>query len=156
VLVDKNTWFNLDTSCLWTNLQISLQKALNLLSANDAMHHLRAEHSSSSCTTGKEMGLANIYVQDAISTTSEKLRLSSNIPWVSDHTYLPSQLSTYASDCRKRVQPSADYSGTSDDQFGCQYPKGSCSGSETGYGFKLPAIIFARHKPELKIGMFGR
>jgi hypothetical protein len=118
--------------------------------------HASFESSSSSCTTGKEMGLANIYVQDAISTMSEKLRLSNNIPWVSDHTYLPSQLSTYASDCRKQVQPSADYSGTSDYQFGYQYSKGSCSGSETGYGFKLPAITFVRHQPELKISMFGR
>ena len=131
--------FNLATSCLWTKLQISLQRALNLLSANDAMCRLRAEHSSSLCTTGKEMGLANIYAQDAVSTTSEKLRLS-NIPWVSDHSYLPSRLSAYASDSR----PSADYSGTSDDRFGrpCQYPKGSCGGSETGYGFKRSSFSY--------------
>jgi hypothetical protein len=75
------------------NLQIPLRWAallVNPLFANDAMHYLRAEHGSSPCETGiMEIGLTNMYVQDAVSTTSENSRLS-NKPWVmvSDHYYI--------------------------------------------------------------------
>ena len=150
-LEDKNTWFNPDTSqpCLCMNLRISLQWALNLLSVNDAIHHLRVEHNSSLCRIKMELGLASIYVQDVANTTSENLRVSNSIvPWatVSDHTYLPSWPSAYASDCRpcqwfQAIQP-ADYSRTS--SYDCDrrfYPKGSCGGSETGW---VQVAIFAR------------
>ena len=66
------------TIYLCMKLQIPLRWAalVNLSFANDVMHHLRAEHSSSPCETGiMEIGLINMYVQDAVGTTSENLRL---------------------------------------------------------------------------------